>query len=125
MRFWNARLTVFRVPVIASEPTVCELLTTYVPVPPVPVPRPVIVVPDAIAEVESESVMPTAMVPDPTALTESVVPEIDPVKVAEALVTWIPSPPEMPVAAEMKLNPIQLAPPVSGSDVLLSTVESQ
>ena len=82
-------------------------------------------VPDVMFDVVSESVMPMAIVPDPTADTESVVPEIDPVKLADEPVTAMPSPAEMLVAAEMKLNPTQFAPPVSGSLVLLSAVDSQ
>ena len=66
--------------VIVVEETVCEVETVYVPVPPVPVPRAVIVVP----EVTPVPVMrcPTAIVPLVTALTVSVVVLIEPVKTA-------------------------------------------
>jgi hypothetical protein len=56
---------------------VCETETVYVPVPPVPDPRAVMVVP-AITLVP-ESVMPTSSVPDATAVTVSVVAAIEPV----------------------------------------------
>ena len=60
--------------------TVCEALTVYVPVPPVPVPKAVIVVPAVIPVPDSTT--PIDKVPEVTALTVNVVPDIEPVTTA-------------------------------------------
>ena len=59
------------------ELTVCETLTVYVPTPPTPVPNPVMTVP---ADTPVPVIFcPTTKVPDVTAETVRVVPEIEPV----------------------------------------------
>ena len=60
--------------------TVCEELTVYVPTPPLPVPTAVTTVPAAIPGPTMGD--PTASVPAATALTVSVVPEMEPVNEA-------------------------------------------
>ena len=69
--------------VIAVLDTVCEALTVYVPVSPVPDPRAVMVVPKS-APVPA-IVMPTARVPEEMAVTVSVVVAMEPVNVAAKL----------------------------------------
>ena len=64
-------------PVRVRDERVCETLTMYVPVPPVPVPKAVIMVPDNTPVPVTNC--PTARAPEVTALTVSVVPEIEPV----------------------------------------------
>ena len=71
-------------PVIDSLATLCEALTVYVPVPPVPVPNAVIVVPAAIPL--PVTTWPTERVPVDTAETVSVVPLRDPVNTAPVTV---------------------------------------
>ena len=65
------------------EPTVCDVLTVYVPAAPVPVPKAVIVVPAVtLVPLRTE---PTVIVPVVNAVTVNVVPEIEPVKTAAAV----------------------------------------
>jgi hypothetical protein len=64
--------------VIVVEATVCDALTVYVPAPPVPVPKAVMIVP-AVTPVPVIC-CPTTIVPDPTAVTVIVVPLIEAVK---------------------------------------------
>ena len=85
-------MTAGNVAVMASLATVCETLTVYVPVVPVPVPSAVIYV--FAVTPDPAITLPTPSVPEATALTVSVVPEIAPVNEASA-------PPEMPSAAPM------------------------
>ena len=68
-----------------SDPTVWLLLMMYVPVPPDPVPRAVIVVPTTRLPVVSAIVCPTANVPEATAETVKVDPATDPVNDADGL----------------------------------------
>ena len=62
------------------EVTVWEVLTVYVPAPPDPVPRAVIMV--FVATVDPWIVWPRYSVPEVTAVTVKVVPAIDPVTIA-------------------------------------------
>jgi hypothetical protein len=64
--------------VMALKTTLWEILTVYVPTLPRPVPKAVIVVPTAIPAPEMTD--PTCKIPADTAVTVSVVPEIEPVK---------------------------------------------
>jgi hypothetical protein len=69
---------------MAVEVAVWETLTVYVPVPPVPVwGGKDICVPEVIPD--PDNTPPMTMVPEPTAVTVNVVPEIDPVKDAAAV----------------------------------------
>ena len=71
-------VSLYCVPVVTVvEATVCEALTVYVPIPPDPETIPVMVVP--AVTVDPDSTWPTAIVPDATAVTVSVVAAIDPV----------------------------------------------
>ena len=68
---------------LVSVLKVCVALTVYVPTPPVPSPKTVIVVP--VVTPVPEIVWPTFIAPTDTAVTVSVVPEIVPVNTALAV----------------------------------------
>lgn len=93
--------------VIDVEATVCEILTVYVPVPPVPVPNAVIIVP-AVAPVP-DIWEPTCRTPEVTAVTVSVVVEMEPVTTAPVvgpemmllLMMLLSLPVEVPVLKKM------------------------
>jgi hypothetical protein len=61
------------VTVTPTPGAVCETVSTYVPVPPRPVPKAKIAVPDAIPE--PESTCPIVITPDETDCTKNVVPD--------------------------------------------------
>jgi len=73
----------------ALEVTVCEALTVYVPIPPVPETIPVMVVP--AVTVDPDRTWPTAIAPLVTADTVRVVPAITPVNVGGTIVADNPS----------------------------------
>ncbi len=75
------RVTTGGAAAIAVLATVCGTLTVYVPTPPLPVPTAVTTVPAAMPG--PTIIEPTARVPDDTELTESVLPEMDPVSVTD------------------------------------------
>ena len=72
------------VPVMVVEATVWLALTVYVPTPPVPLIRPVMLVPPVTpVPLITE---PIPMLPDVTAVTVKVVPDIEPVNTG----VWVP-----------------------------------
>ena len=71
------------VPVMVVAPSVCESEHVYVPVPPVPVPNAVMSV--FAVTLVPVILMPTASAPDVTAVTVSVVPDLEPVTTAPAV----------------------------------------